>query len=202
MYTSSSFLHWLHLVVMSFTFSFFSFRSCLLPIIWSSSCLPSSVALNSRKAVCLSMGFLFFSLCFFSRMISILLSSSSSCPSFCSSKSSSNICFILSSFSFAISILLVGLAVLGATPRPNSPLSSRSPTPSWNIIVFRFSNSFVSSWKPSPGSCSTLPWTDLARCMRLTYTFFICAKSSLTCLMEDSSSMSSNSPSMNFLACT
>ena len=144
------------------------------------------------------MGFLFLSICFFKRMISNLLSDSSSSSYTCSITSSSTcILAISSSFYLLSSILCTGFKFLGAIPIPNSPISSKSPTPSEASIVFLLSSSYCCNGCPFPIMPSLLYSMFLASNSSFLNTFLIYANNSLTCLIELSSSMSSISPSRN-----
>jgi hypothetical protein len=86
--------------------------------------------------------------------------------------------------------LLIGLASFGATPSPNSPTSSRSPTVAPSTCLFFFLESYaVSVWVDPTYSTACLIFLP---CYSIfLYKFFIYANSSFTCLIELISSISS-----------
>ena len=156
-----------------------------------------SVLLNSRKADCLSMGARLSTLafCLLRMRVNIAFSSCCRISSSWVSCSSSQCCMaaISASFSFVSSILVTGFASRRATPKPNSPASSSSPTRPSRMVWRRLNDSSAEA------TFSELMFSSMFRRLYPSYLSFmnklrIWLSSSLTWRTELKSSMSSYLP--------
>lgn len=155
-----------------------------------------SIALNSKNAYCLSIGYRGSVLVLRDRDIvwSIYYSSAACISSSWVTGKSSNSCIfaISSSRSFEISIFDTGLASLGATPSPNPPKSMISPAPS-PLVFYLWAFSLADPilfWLTCSSAASRLLFSYFNFLKRLRIWF----KNSFACLTEVSESMSSISP--------
>ena len=160
--------------------------------------LPSSVSLNSLKAVYLSIPFLRF--CLLSLDPAKIAASFSNGSSWTDGSYSSNYwaSWIAASCSFDNSILLTGLESAGALPSPNSPYSTSLPTPS-SLMEIPLATAPSDSWVPGTPilSASSTFFPSYLSFLKL---FLIWARSSFTYLMDVSSSISSLFPVRNWFA--